>query len=70
MNKDDKVSLLNPRKLTQANLAYETMLIKIGVFRNENENFYALLEQLQEYFTDQTTEKNLHKLVLGAYLND
>ena len=70
MNKTDSVTMLNPRKLTKANLAYESMLPRIGVHQAQNERFYALLEQVQEYFTDQTTEKNMHRLVLGAYLNN
>ena len=31
MNKTDTVTMLNPRKLTKANLAYESMLPRIGV---------------------------------------
>jgi len=70
MSKEDKVTLVNPRKLSQAAAGYRSLFSQLGVEAEENPRFYKLAEEVQEYFTDMTQEKALHKLMLGAYLNN
>mmetsp|Transcript_5756 Transcript_5756/g.9857 ORF Transcript_5756/g.9857 Transcript_5756/m.9857 type:complete len:173 (-) Transcript_5756:724-1242(-) len=70
MSKKDKVTIVNPRKITQSSLGYERMLTKLNVMPKENKKFYQIFEQLQEYFNDDSQERHLHRLVLLSYLND
>jgi hypothetical protein len=70
MNKEDKISFMNPRQLSKASLGYQTMFSKLGVEAEENERFYRMVEEVHDYFTDMNQEKELHKMMLGAYLNN
>lgn len=53
MSKLDRVTLLNPRKVQNSALGYELMLSKFKIFPNENEALFELLDQTQEYFTNE-----------------
>lgn len=70
MNSDDKITFVNPRLLSKASLGYQTMFSKLNVEAEQNERFYKMVEEVHDYFTDMTQEKELHKMMLGAYLNN
>lgn len=75
MSKLDRVTLLNPRKVQNAALGYELMLAKFKIYPKNNEALFELLDQTQEYFTNELgvekeQERHLHRLIMVSYLND
>jgi hypothetical protein len=70
MNNEDKITMVNPRNLSKVSLGYQTLFNKLGVEAEENERFYKMVEEVHDYFTDMNQEKELHKMMLGAYLNN
>jgi len=70
MNNEDKITFVNPRNLSKVSLGYQTLFNKLGVEAEENERFYKMVEEVHDYFTDMNQEKELHKMMLGAYLNN
>ena len=75
MSKLDRVTLLNPRTVQNAALGYELMFSKFKIFPKQNEALFELLDQIQEYFTNELgvekeQERHLHRLIMVSYLND
>ena len=79
---DDQITLINPRKITQASNGYELLFSKLNILPFEDDDtlidqealesrkFQDLFEKLQEYFTEPNQQKDFHRMIIGSYLND
>lgn len=54
MSPEDKITLLSPRKVQMAYHGYQSLLSRLNITSSEHSRFFHLIEDIQEYFADQS----------------
>ena len=70
MSAEDKITLASPRKFQMAQQGYQSLLSRLNITSSEHARFFHLIEDIQEYFADQSQEKHFHRLILSSYMNN